>query len=225
MTTGEPTPSEPSGYRPPGEHGAAGQPYQAPGQPYPPPGEPYQGQQGYQAPTGGYQAPTGGYQAPTAGYQPTADGYQAPAGGYQAPGQGYPVAGQPGGFAGGFGGPGAGAQAPLTPQEERTWAMAAHLSSILGVWVFFLGAVGPLVVMLTQGPRSPYVRAQSVEALNFNISVLIYSVIAWILVIVLIGFIALAALFVFQIVFTIIAAVKTSNGEPYRYPFTIRLVS
>jgi hypothetical protein len=79
--------------------------------------------------------------------------------------------------------------------------------------------------MLTQGPRSPYVRAQSVEALNFNISVLIYSVIAWILVIVLIGFVALAALFVFQVVFTIIAAVKTSNGESYRYPLTIRLVS
>lgn len=199
MTTGEPTSSEPSGYRPPGE---PGQSYQAPGQPYPPPGEPH----GYQAPTGGYQAPSGGY---------------------QAPGQGYPGSGEPyqPGPAAGWGAPGPAAQAPLTPQEERTWAMAAHLSSILGVWVFFLGAVGPLVVMLTQGPRSPYVRAQSVEALNFNISVLIYSVIAWILVIVLVGFIALAALFVFQIVFTIIAAVKTSNGEPYRYPFTIRLVS
>jgi uncharacterized Tic20 family protein len=212
MTSGESSvPSESSGYRPPGELGAQGQPYQAPGQPYPPPGEPYHGQ--------GYQVPTGGYQAPGPGYQ--------------APGQGYPAAGAPGGFGGGYGaggygpggGPGQANAAPLTPQEERTWAMAAHLSSILGVWVFFLGAVGPLVVMLTQGPRSPYVRAQSVEALNFNISVLIYSVIAWILVIVLIGFLALGALFVFQIVFTIIAAVKTSNGEPYRYPFTIRLVS
>lgn len=196
MSTGEPTPSESSGYRPPGEHGAQGQPYQAPGQPYPPPGEPYQGQ-----------------------------GYQAP--GYPAAGQGYPAAGGHG-YGSGYGAPGPGyqgSQTPLTPQEERTWAMAAHLSSILGVWVFFLGAVGPLVVMLTQGPRSPYVRAQSVEALNFNISVFIYSVIAWILVVILIGFLALAALFVFQIVFTIIAAVKTSNGEPYRYPLTIRLVS
>jgi hypothetical protein len=161
---------------------------------------------------------------PGQGYPPPGQGYPAPGQGYQAPGPGYPPAGgqYPGG---GYGAPGPAVQAPLTPQEERTWAMAAHLSSILGVWVFFLGAVGPLVVMLTQGPRSPYVRAQSVEALNFNISVLIYSVIAWILVVVLIGFIALGALFVFQIVFTIIAAVKTSNGEPYRYPLTIRLVS
>jgi len=189
--------SEPSGHRPPGEHGS--------GQSYPPPG-------GYQAP--GYQAP--GPQGPGQGYPPP--------GGYQPQGQGYPPAGQPY-PGGGYGAPGAAGAAPLTPQEERTWAMAAHLSSILGVWVFFLGAVGPLVVMLTQGPRSAYVRAQAVEALNFNISVLIYSVIAWILVIVLIGFIALGALFVFQIVFTIIAAVKTSNGEPYRYPLTIRLVS
>lgn len=114
---------------------------------------------------------------------------------------------------------------PLSPQDERTWAMAAHLSSILGVWVFFLGALGPLVVLLMQGQRSPYVRAQAVEALNFNISVLVYSVVAWILVIVLIGLLALAALFVFQVLFTIIATVKVSSGEPYRYPMTFRLVS
>jgi hypothetical protein len=220
MSTGESTPSdtsgassEPSGYRPPVEQGqqstggyspdgSAPQWQQPPGgQSYPPPGQPYQ------APGQPY-PPPGAYQR---------QGYQAPGQGYQAEGQQYP--------GGGYGAPGPAAQAPLTPQEERTWAMAAHLSSILGVWVFFLGAVGPLVVMLTQGPRSPYVRAQSVEALNFNISVLIYSVIAWILVIVLIGFVALAALFVFQVVFTIIAAVKTSNGESYRYPLTIRLVS
>lgn len=209
--------SEPSGHRPPGEYGAPGQ--QGAG------GHSPDGSAAprWQQPAGGQNdPPPGGYQAP--GHQAPGPGYPPPDGGYQAQGQGYPPAGQPY-PGGGYGAPGTTAAAPLTPQEERTWAMAAHLSSILGVWVFFLGAVGPLVVMLTQGPRSPYVRAQAVEALNFNISVLIYSVIAWILVIVLIGFIALGALFVFQIVFTIIAAVKTSNGEPYRYPLTIRLVS
>ncbi|MDT7641717.1 MAG: uncharacterized protein QOC83_6005, partial [Pseudonocardiales bacterium] len=144
---------------------------------------------GYQPPSGtGYPPPAGGYPPPGAG----GGGYAAP--NYSAPGtEGYtapnypPPAGQP--FAGGGQQPyqggyptGATGQAPLSPTEERTWAMAAHLSSVLGIWVFFLGALGPLVVLLAQGQRSPYVRAQAIEALNFNISVLIYSIIAWILV-------------------------------------------
>jgi hypothetical protein len=145
-------------------------------------------------------------------------GYGAPQGGYAAPGgqpyTGYPPPGQP--YASG--------QAPLTPAEERTWAMAAHLSSVLGIWLAFLGALGPLVVLLAQGQRSQYVRAQAVEALNFNISVLIYSIVAWALVVVLVGFALLGALFVFWLLFTVIATVKVSNGEPYRYPLTIRLV-
>jgi hypothetical protein len=187
---------------------------------------------------GGYQPPSGtGYPPPAGGYPPPGaegGGYAAP--NYSAPGtEGYtapnypPPAGQP--FAGGGQQPyqggyptGATGQAPLSPTEERTWAMAAHLSSVLGIWVFFLGALGPLVVLLAQGQRSPYVRAQAIEALNFNISVLIYSIIAWILVFVLIGFLMVAALFVFWLLFTIIATVKVSNGEPYRYPLTIRLV-
>jgi hypothetical protein len=102
--------------------------------------------------------------------------------------------------------------------------MAAHLSSVLGIWLGFLGALGPLVVLLVQGQRSPYVRAQAVEALNFNISVLLYSIVGWILAVVLVGFLLLAAVFVFWLIFTVIATVKVSNGEPYRYPLTIRLV-
>lgn len=107
--------------------------------------------------------------------------------------------------------------------DERNWAMAAHLSSVLAIWTA-LGFLGPLVVLLIKGDRSPFVRAQAVEALNFNISVLFYEVIAGILVLVAIGIPLLGALFVFWLVCTIIASVKVSKGQPYRYPLTIRLV-
>jgi len=103
--------------------------------------------------------------------------------------------------------------------------MVAHLSSVAGVWLFFFGAVGPLVVLLIQGQRSAFVRAQAVEALNFNLSVLIYSIVAWILVFVLVGIPIVIALGVFWLVLTVIATVKVSNGEPYRYPLTIRMVT
>lgn len=120
---------------------------------------------------------------------------------------------------------GGAAGVPGHTTEERNWAVAAHLSSVLGIWIGFLGALGPLVVLLAKGKESPYVRSQAVEALNFNISVLIYSIIGWILVFVLIGFVVLGAVFVFWLVLTIVATIKVSNGEPYRYPLTIRLVS
>lgn len=171
-------------------------------------GDPSTPEQG-QYPPPGQQSypPPGSGSYPPPGQQPTGGQYPPPA-------WGQPTGAQP-----------MGAQPPLTPAEERNWAMAAHLSSILAAWFFLLGAVGPLVVLLIQGKRSAFVRAQSVEALNFNISILIYSVVAWILAFVLIGFLLLGVLFVFQVVFTVIAAVKVSNGEPYRYPLTLRLVS
>ena len=202
-------------------------------------GEPAAPEPGQTTPTAGQTTPMGGGYAPPpgAGYPPPGAGYPPPGAEGSATGGGYPLPGgyPPPGYAPTGGQPHAGpgqpypaaypaGQGPLGPAEERTWAMAAHLSSVLGIWFAFLGAVGPLVVLLVQGQRSPYVRAQAVEALNFNISVLIYSIVAWILVVVLVGFVLLGVLFVFWLIFTVIATVKVSNGEPYRYPLTIRLV-
>ena len=72
---------------------------------------------------------------------------------------------------------------------------------------------------------SPEIDAYGKESLNFQISMLIYDVIAAILCIVLIGFPILIALWVLNTVLVIIASVKASQGEFYRYPFTIRLIN
>jgi uncharacterized Tic20 family protein len=167
---------------------------------YRPPGH----DSGDEAPSGQYPPPGSG--TPSGQYRPS--GHDAPSNHYPAVGS-YPT--------------GETVQLGVT-EEERNWAMAAHLSSVLGVWAAFLGAVGPLVVLLAKGDRSPFIRSQAVEALNFNISVLLYSVAAWILVFVLIGIPILVALFVFWLVFTVVATVKVSHGQAYRYPLTIRLV-
>lgn len=62
------------------------------------------------------------------------------------------------------------------------------------------------------------------EALNFQISVLIYGIVAGVLSIILIGIPILIALVIFQFIMIIIASVRTSNGESYRYPLTIRFL-
>lgn len=120
------------------------------------------------------------------------------------------------------------------PGDARTWALAAHLSAFLGAWVA-LAFLGPLIVWLLKRDEDPFINHHSREALNFNISVAIYGVVLAILAIPIgvltlgLGFIPLiligGALGIFWIVLTIIAAVSASNGELYRYPLTIRLVS
>lgn len=114
--------------------------------------------------------------------------------------------------------------APMNPPEERNWAMAAHLSSFVAAYVA-LGFLGPLLVMLAAGGRSPFVRRHAVEALNFNLSVLIYVVVCVPLVFVLIGIPMLLALAILYLVATVQGAVAASRGQDYRYPLTIRLVS
>lgn len=108
--------------------------------------------------------------------------------------------------------------------EEKNWGMACHLAAFAG-WVIPLGWIlGPLVVWLIKRTQFPFVDEQGKEALNFHISLLIYGIAAGILCLILIGFLLLIALGIFQIVFVIIAAIKASNGKNYRYPLTIRFI-
>jgi uncharacterized protein len=114
-------------------------------------------------------------------------------------------------------------QPPLPADQERLWAMLAHLLSFVAAYLF-LGFVAPLVVLLVFGPRSAYVRAHAVESLNFNLTWLLYAIVAVILAFLLIGIPILIALGVAYVVLVVIASVRANNGELYRYPLTIRFV-
>jgi uncharacterized Tic20 family protein len=118
-------------------------------------------------------------------------------------------------------------------QEDRTWALAAHIGTLLAAYVA-LGFLAPLLVLLIKGESSPFVRRHSVESLNFQISLLIYAVVlgivAAVLVLVTVGIGLLIVipvgllLAVVVLVLIVIATFRASNGEAYEYPFTIRLV-
>jgi uncharacterized Tic20 family protein len=115
-------------------------------------------------------------------------------------------------------------QPPLSADQERLWGMLAHLLSFVAAYIA-LGFVAPLVVLLVFGPRSAYVRAQAVESLNFNLSWLLYAIVAGILVIIGIGLLILLALGIAYVVLVIIASVRANNGQLFRYPLTIRFMS
>jgi uncharacterized protein len=110
-------------------------------------------------------------------------------------------------------------------ENERTWGMLAHLSALAGLVMPLVGIVlGPLIVWLARRDDSPFVAAHAKEALNFNISVLIGAVVCTLLMLVFVGILLGTALFIAWLVMTLIAAIKASEGELYRYPFSLRLV-
>ena len=110
-------------------------------------------------------------------------------------------------------------------KDERNLAMFAHLSAFAGL-IFPAGGnvIAPLIVWLTQREKSAFVADQSLEALNFNLTVLIAEVACGILFVVGIGILLGILLGVAWLVGTILGAVKASEGQRYRHRFTLRLV-
>ena len=107
----------------------------------------------------------------------------------------------------------------------RTWCAFIHASALLGVFIHFPGhLLGPLILWLIKRDDAPELDAHGKEAVNFQISMLIYNAIAAVFCLVLVGFFFLAVLWVLNAIFVIIAAIKASDGEFYRYPMTIRFI-
>ena len=84
--------------------------------------------------------------------------------------------------------------------------------------------VGPLIIWMMKKDLSPYLDAQGRELLNFQLSVLIYGVVSFILCFVLIGFPMLFVLGAGSVVLTIIGIVKAIDGVLYRFPLTLRML-
>ncbi len=116
--------------------------------------------------------------------------------------------------------------AKMDQKQERTWGMLCHLSAF-GIFLFpALGNIlGPLIIWLIKKDESPFVDNQGKESLNFQISFTIYCLISSILIFVVIGIILLIALGIAFFILVIIASIKANEGEEYRYPLTLRLIT
>ncbi len=109
-------------------------------------------------------------------------------------------------------------------KEERNWAALTHIASFAGFFIPFGNIVGPLLVWVMKKEDSPFIDFHGKEALNFQISVTIYFIIATALIIFLIGIPLLLLLFLFSYVFPILAAIRAAEGNYYYYPISIRLI-
>lgn len=95
--------------------------------------------------------------------------------------------------------------------------MAAHLVPLLG-----LSFLGPLIIWLIKREEDAFVEFHAREALNFQISVLIYGIV---MAITIVGIVLLIPLGIFVFVAAVVAAIRAANSEPFRYPLTIRLIA
>jgi uncharacterized Tic20 family protein len=113
-----------------------------------------------------------------------------------------------------------------TPAKDRTWVILCHLTALtLFIGLPFGNIIGPLVVWLLKKQESTAIDAHGKEALNFQISMTLYSLMAGLSLFVVIGIVLLPLVLITDLVLIIIAAIKASNGEFYRYPLTIRLIT
>lgn len=111
-------------------------------------------------------------------------------------------------------------------RDARQWSMWIHLSGLCHYLLPIPGAgiVAPLILWSMKKEDSPYIDENGKEAVNFQISILIYLAVAFLLCLVLIGFVLVPAVCLFQLVACVVAALKANDGEIMRYPMNIRFL-
>jgi uncharacterized Tic20 family protein len=107
----------------------------------------------------------------------------------------------------------------IPSNDDKNIATITHL----GGTVFSF--VPALIVWILKKDDSEFIADQGKEALNFQITLILAQFVAWILAWILIGFFFMFIIWVFNIVFCIIAAISTSKGETYRYPICLRFIN
>ncbi|MFH1719571.1 MAG: DUF4870 domain-containing protein [Planctomycetota bacterium] len=112
-------------------------------------------------------------------------------------------------------------------QDARMWGMFCHLAGVGGLLpvVPVIGSIiVPLIIWQIKKDDFGFVGEHGKEAVNFQISILIYAVVAGVLCFACAGFVLLPAVYIFDFVCLLIAALRANDGQRYRYPLCIRLI-
>jgi len=112
-------------------------------------------------------------------------------------------------------------------RDARMWAMFCHLAGVGGLLpiVPVLGSlIAPLIIWQIKKDDFKFVDEHGKEAVNFQISILIYAIVAGLLCFICAGFVLLPVVYILDVVLLVIAAIKANDGQHYRYPLTIRFI-
>lgn len=136
----------------------------------------------------------------------------------------------------------------MTPRDQnvRTWSMLCHLSALLGLFWWPGIVLGPLIAWQIKKNELPEIDPHGKEALNFQLTIVILYFIAKIVLGIIAGIVfgigllwgspfafwgggfgilSIPGLIILvAIILAVIAGIKANNGEPYKYPFSIKFV-
>jgi len=102
--------------------------------------------------------------------------------------------------------------------------MFCHLSAYAGFIVPFGGILGPMICWLSRKDESTWINENGKNSLNFQLSVLLYTILLIPLCFIIIGLPILGALWILKVICIAIASIKASRGEEFRYPLSIPFI-
>lgn len=111
--------------------------------------------------------------------------------------------------------------------EDRNFAMISHAAGAVGFLVTggLIGWLVPLILYLVKKDDGGFAAHQSLEALNFQITIWIVLLFGGVLSMILIGIPIVLAALACEFICSILGAVRTYRGEAYTYPINFRLIS
>ncbi|CAD2073308.1 DUF4870 domain-containing protein [Phocicoccus pinnipedialis] len=96
--------------------------------------------------------------------------------------------------------------------------MISYLSTLVTTFII------PIILWVMKKDEDPETGQALADVLNFSISYTIYLVAASISMIILVGFVLAPLVSLLVIIFSIVGAVKSYNGERYTAPLTIKFI-
>ncbi|WP_457617650.1 DUF4870 domain-containing protein [Lutibacter sp.] len=122
----------------------------------------------------------------------------------------------------------------MITQNDKNYSSITHLSSFSGWFLPFGNIIVPLVLWSAKKNESSYINIHGKSAVNFQLSILLYGFLLALLFVPIVIFtlglgliaiiIGIIPAILLKIVLIIIASMKASNGEFYKYPFTIEFI-
>lgn len=109
-------------------------------------------------------------------------------------------------------------------KQTRQWAMFLHLSQLLNCLLPIAGIIAPIVIWQIKKDELPGIDAHGKMVVNWIISLALYFVISFLLVLLVIGVPLLLALSLVSVVFPIIGGIKANNGELWKYPLSLNFL-
>ena len=116
----------------------------------------------------------------------------------------------------------------MSPQEERTWSVLAHLSVLVNLITGIGGPIAALVIWLVYKDKSQRVAFHALQSLWYQVAWIVILSVGWIITSILtvitlgiLGFVLIPLMVIISLVPLIhqcYAAYKVSQGVDYRYP-------